>query len=185
MAFATWLMNLETESYENWVLGSDFNLIRNPKNRNKLGGDLGEMNLFNDLISNLDLVEIPFSGRSFNLSNMQVDPLLVKLDWVFTSSSWTSTFPATFIQPLSRPISDHIPFLLQIGSRVPRSRMFRFENFWIQHPGFLEIVSLHWNNSPFVGNAAKNLSSRLKHVRAGLKSWSKNLSSLNKLIYNC
>jgi exonuclease III len=34
MSFATWLMNLETENYENWVLGGDFNLIRNPENRN-------------------------------------------------------------------------------------------------------------------------------------------------------
>jgi len=63
--------------------------------------------------------------------------------------------------------------------------MFRFENFWIQHLGFLETVSLHWNNSPFYGNAAKKLSSKLEHVRVGLKSWSKGLSNLNKLIYNC
>jgi hypothetical protein len=34
-------MNLDTDNYENWVLGGDFNLIRNPENRNKPGGDLG------------------------------------------------------------------------------------------------------------------------------------------------
>jgi hypothetical protein len=143
------------------------------------------MNLFNELISNLDLVEIHFSGRSFTWRHMRADPLLVKLDWVFTSNSWTSAFPATFVQPLSRPISDHISFVLQIGINVPRPSMFRFENFWIQHPGFLETVSLQWHNSPFFGNAAKNLSSRLKHARDSLKLWSKNLSSLSKLIYNC
>ena len=31
----------------------------------------------------------------------------------------------------------------------------------------------------------KNMSSKLKHVRAGLRKWSKNLSKLSKLIYNC
>jgi hypothetical protein len=62
--------------------------------------------------------------------------------------------------------------------------MFRFENFWVSHPSFLDKVSLHWNNSPVYGNAAKNLSSKLMHVRAGLKNWSKNLSNLNKLIFN-
>jgi hypothetical protein len=36
--------------------------------------------LLNKAISDLDLVEIPFSGRSFTWSNMQDDPLLVKLD---------------------------------------------------------------------------------------------------------
>jgi len=80
MAFATWLMNLDTDNFENWALGDDFNLIRNSDNRNRPGGDLAEMNLFNYLISDLDLVEIPFSGRSFTWSNMQADPLLVKLD---------------------------------------------------------------------------------------------------------
>jgi len=30
----------------------------------------------------------------------------------------------------------------------------------------------------------KNLNSKLKHVRLGLKKWSKNFSQLNKLIYN-
>jgi len=43
------------------------------------------MQLFNNLILDLDLVDLPFNGRKFTWSNMQVDPLLVKLDWVFTS----------------------------------------------------------------------------------------------------
>lgn len=80
-------MNLDTTEFEDWVLGGDFNLIRNPENRNKPRGDITEMNLFNEVISDLDLVEIPFSGRNFAWSNMQADPLVVKLDRVFTSSS--------------------------------------------------------------------------------------------------
>lgn len=64
LSFLTWLMNLDTSDYDNWVLGCDFNLIRSPKNRNKPGGDLSEMNMFNELISDLDLVDLPFS-RNF------------------------------------------------------------------------------------------------------------------------
>lgn len=184
LPFITWLMNFDTTSFDHWTLGGDFNLIRSPENRNKQGGDIGEMNLFNEMISDLDLVEIPFSGRNFTWSNMQSDPLLVKLDWVFTCNSWTTSFPATFVQPLSKPVSDHIPYVLHIGSMIPKANMFRFENFWVNHHGFLDTVSHHWNNSSVFGNAAKNLSSKLKHVRSGLKKWSKNLSNLNKLIYN-
>jgi hypothetical protein len=62
--------------------------------------------------------------------------------------------------------------------------MFRFENYWVNHPGFMDTVSLHWNNAPFFANAARNLSGNFKQVRAGLKSWSKKLSKLSKLIYN-
>jgi len=116
---------------------------------------------------------------------MQSDPLLVKLDWVLTSSSWTLTYPATFVQPLSNHISDHIPYVLHIGSSIPKSKIFRFENYWVEHPGFLDTVCLHWNFSPFYANVDKTLSDKFKQVRAGLKAWSKKLSNLSKLIYNC
>ncbi|XP_066324011.1 uncharacterized protein [Miscanthus floridulus] len=143
LGFVTWLINLDTTEFEDWIIGGDFNLIRHPENRNKPGGDLGEMNMFNELITDLDLTEIPFSGRSFSWSNMQADPLLIKLDWVFTSSSWAMSFPATFVQPLSKPVSDHIPYAVIIRSSIPKSNMFRFENYWVDHPGFLETVELH------------------------------------------
>jgi hypothetical protein len=45
-------------------------------------------------------------------------------------------------------------------------------------------VDLHWNSSPYHANAARTLSEKYKQVRAGLKSWSKKLSNLTKLIYN-
>ena len=65
LGFITWLMNLDTSDFDEWALGGDFNLIRNPENKNKPGGDIGEMNLFNEMILDLDLVEIPFSGRNY------------------------------------------------------------------------------------------------------------------------
>lgn len=91
-----------------------------------------------------------FQWQELHLSNMQEDPLLVKLDWILTSPSWTLTYPATFVQPLARPLSGHIPYVLHIGTSIPKSRIFRFEIFWIDHPGFLDTVKLHWCNSPFL-----------------------------------
>lgn len=79
-------MNLDTSEFEDWVLGGDFNLIKGPENRNKPGEEVTKMNMFNEAIVDLDLTDIPFSRRNFTWSNMQSDPLLVKLDWVFTSS---------------------------------------------------------------------------------------------------
>lgn len=115
MAFVTWLMNLHSSDFDDWLLAGDFTLYRNPKNRSKPGGDLSEMNMFNELISDLDLHDIPFSGRHYTWSNMQADPLMVKLDWVFTSPNWAISYPATFVQPVSKLVSDHIPFAIHIG----------------------------------------------------------------------
>ena len=46
-----------------WIVMGDFNFIRSPENRNRLGGDVNEMLLFNKAISNLGLIELLLKGR--------------------------------------------------------------------------------------------------------------------------
>jgi hypothetical protein len=43
----------------------DFNLCRTPSDRNRPGGDLLEMYLFNEVVSFLGLVELPLKGKKF------------------------------------------------------------------------------------------------------------------------
>lgn len=90
--FINWFKDINIQDGEDWILLGDFNLIRKPEDRNKPGGDIQEMFLFNSVISSLDLTEIPLHGRKFTWSNKQTSPLLEKLDWVFTSNSWVSPF---------------------------------------------------------------------------------------------
>lgn len=108
------------------------------------------MQLFNDFISNLELVDIPFSGKTFTWSNMQLDPLLVKLDWVFFNASWSLRYSSTSVQPLTKPISDHIPYVINFGIAIPKSCIFKFENHWADHVDFPKVVDLHWNTSAFL-----------------------------------
>jgi hypothetical protein len=65
---------------DDWILAGDFNLIKSPKDRNRDGGNLNDMFLFNNLIQHLDLAEITSQGRRFSWSKMQQEPLLEKLD---------------------------------------------------------------------------------------------------------
>jgi hypothetical protein len=53
------------------------------------------MLLFNEANSNLGLVEKPLKGRRYTWSNMQDSPLVQRLDWFFSSVSWSTTFPNT------------------------------------------------------------------------------------------
>jgi exonuclease III len=85
--FLQWFSNISMPNDTDWLIMGDFNFIRNAHDRNKPGGNITEMLQFNVAISNLGLVEIPFKGRKFTWSNMQADPLLEKLDWVFSSAS--------------------------------------------------------------------------------------------------
>lgn len=141
--------------------------------------------LFNDLIQHLDLIDVPFELLHYTWSNMQEDALLEKLDWVFTSAYWSLSFPATKVQTPSRPISDHVPYSVIVGTSIPKSSQFHFENYWVDFAGFFDIVDLHWNNNPFFANMARTISGKFKQLRTGLKKWSREFSKLGQLINNC
>jgi endonuclease/exonuclease/phosphatase family metal-dependent hydrolase len=99
----------------------DFNFYRSLEDRNREGGNIQDIMVFNDMISNLGLQEIPLKRRSFTWSNMQQDPLLEQLDWCFTSVNWISDYPNTLMIPLAKTTSDHVPCVVQIGTSIPKS----------------------------------------------------------------
>ena len=71
-------------------------------------------------------------------------PTNEQLDWFFTSNSWTTTYPKTLVKPLGKPVSDHTPCVVTIETSIPHSKLFRFESYWIHHPGFMDTVAKSW-----------------------------------------
>ena len=71
---------------------------------------------------------------------MQSQPLLENLDWFFTSASRATTYLATVAIPLAKTVSIHLPCVIKIDSKIPKSKIFRFENHWMQHSDFNDIV---------------------------------------------
>lgn len=136
--------NLQIPVHDHWLLLGDFNFIRSVENRNKDGADINDIFLFNSIISHLGLIELPLKGRNFTWSNMQDNPLLEQLAWFFTPCNWTLQYPNTMVNPLSKTTSDHIPCVLNISTNIPKEKKFRFENMWLQQPGFLDVVKQAW-----------------------------------------
>jgi endonuclease/exonuclease/phosphatase family metal-dependent hydrolase len=182
--FVAWLFHLDIADDANWILLGDFNFYRFVESRNQPGANLSDIETFNEIISCLGLIELPMKGRSFTWSNMQRDPLLVQLDWFFTSFAWTIKYPNTLVHPLARPTSDHVPCVISIGSSIPKAKVFRFENYWIRLVGFLEKVNSIWEVF-CLGDAAKCLSAKFKRLRKGLRQWNSSFSMLQVLINNC
>jgi hypothetical protein len=141
--------------------------------------------VFNEIISDLGLQEIPLKGRSFTWSNMQQNPLLEQLDWCFTSVNWTSDYPNTLMLPLSRTTSDHTPCKIQIGTAIPKAKIFRFENFLVDQPGFLETVQSIWQSKVKASNSATRVVAKFKKLRRVLKKWALGLSKIKNLIKKC
>jgi hypothetical protein len=183
--FVAWLFNLNIPVDENWLLVGDFNFIRSQEDRNKPGGDLNDMFLFNEEIGHLWLLELQLKGRKFTWSNMQEIPLLEQLDWFFTSSNWISVLPNTMVLPLAKTGSDHVPCVVSIDTNIPKAKLFRFENYWVQMPGFIECVSKSWEKLSHKGYSFAILVDKLKTLRYDLKKWHTSLSKLKALIQNC
>jgi endonuclease/exonuclease/phosphatase family metal-dependent hydrolase len=112
--FIQWLFQLNIPPDEDWLLVGDYNFIRSLENRNKPGGNVNDMLIFNDFIRSQNLTELPIKGTKYLLSNMQEYPLLEKLDWFFTSLHWTTSYPSTLVTPQGKPTSDHIPCFITI-----------------------------------------------------------------------
>ena len=127
-----------------WLLVGDFNFYRSISNRNRDGANISDIETFNEVISYQGLVELPIKGRALTWSNMQDDPLLVQLDWFSTSLASTLKIPNTVVNLLARPTSDHVPYVVSVGTSIPKAEIFRFENHWITLPGFLETVESIW-----------------------------------------
>ena len=163
----------------------DFKMIRGSEDSNRAGGNINNMLLFNSIIQAHDLEEIPLKGRNYTWSNMQNIPLLEKLDWVFTSHSWKNTFPNTLASPLARLGSDHTPIIIQVESTIPKSQIFRFDDYWFEFEEFKETVEKYWQHTGVYKNPAQDITARFKSLRYGLKKWNKSLSKLSVIIENC
>lgn len=178
-----WRMCILVRTKISLFLG-DFNFYMLVENRNKSRANMNDIFIFNDIISFLGLLEIPLKGRRFAWSNMQQSPLLERLDWVFSSASWTLSFPNTTVVPLTWNISDHVPCVVKIDTKIPMSPIFRFESFWVQVEGFFDIVAQIWALDPGFDDTAKCISYKLKLLRKRLIHWSKGLSKLASLLTN-
>jgi hypothetical protein len=81
--------------------------------------------------------------------------------------------------------SDHVLYRVSVNTRIPKSNIFRFENFLVQHDGFVDTVQDSWLTPIHSYNSTRVISTKLKKLRSSLKHWSKNLSNLSLLISNC
>ena len=145
LQFTDWFKNIQMPDDIYWLLVGDFTLIRRLDNRNSPGGDVNEMFHFNEAISAQGLVELPLHGQKFTWTNKQNPPLLQRLDWFFTSISWTSIMPNTYVTTLCMETSDHVPCLVTIGTDIPKSGTFRFENYLMEHENFMEVIQHGWS----------------------------------------
>eukprot|EP00253_Pinus_taeda_P003988 PITA_03988 len=157
------LWNLEEVTFENWIslprilsgvcriVGGDFNLIRGlGEKRGGVRRQDPSMDEFNDLITNLRLVDTPTTNGVFTWNNRQGgrNQIASKLDRFLLSEQVLNK--DVFIEARILPGlgSDHWPICLEIDIKKTNiKKPFRFESFWLRNPDFLNKLEEWWNRS--------------------------------------
>lgn len=98
------------------LVGRDFNIIRNPQEKNNDKYDDKWPFLFKVVIYGLDLRELEMSFRKFTWANSKYVQTFERLDRVLVSTEWESKFPLSNVQALNREISYHTPLVLDTGN---------------------------------------------------------------------
>ncbi|XP_062188905.1 uncharacterized protein LOC133892218 [Phragmites australis] len=120
------------------LVGGDFNIIRNPQEKNNGRYEDRWPFLFNAIIDSLDLRELDLSNRKYTWANNRETPTYERLDRILVSTEWESKFPLATVQALTREISYHTPLLLDTADELDKkvelqtlsSREINLKNFY-------------------------------------------------------
>jgi hypothetical protein len=91
-------------------------------------------------------------------------------------------YPETRSTTLPRDISGHVPCLVSFKSKIPKPKIFRFENYWLQFEAFMSVFQNTWIGQPNLIDKAKNLTAKFKITRKVLKEWQRSLSKIDKTV---
>lgn len=113
------------------------------------------------------LVDIGCSGPRLTWCNNRRPRKRIwkRLDRIFINDNWAQMYNHNMVKHLTRTGSDHRPLLLKCyNDQNHHIKYFRFLNFWVKQPDFMEVVQQVWNTT-IEGNHMWKLQSKLKLLR--------------------
>jgi len=130
---------------------------------------------FIGVIEACGLMDLGFNGPKFTWSNQRGINFRIwkRLDRAMVNDKWLQNMPHTSITHLPFMGSDHCPLLLEMKARLDNCiKYFRFLNFWVEQPSFIETVTACWNR-PAEGNPMWTFHQKIKRLACTLSAWSK------------
>jgi hypothetical protein len=72
---------------------------------------------------------------------------------------------------MNRDISYHVPLLLKYGAPPPHCNSFRYEIFWLERDGFMNIVRESWTASTYHKYDIDKWQEKMRRLRRHVKGW--------------
>ena len=158
-----------------WCVGGDFNEVLFPNERSRGGRLSNSMRRFSDILSDLELRDLPLQGGPYTWSGGLNGRAMSRLDRFLVTADWESHCNKVNQRRLPRPVSDHFPILLDTDGVRTGPAPFRFELMWLKYEGFKDILKGWWQNLHFYGSFSFILTAKLKALKGLLKVWNRDV----------
>jgi hypothetical protein len=109
------------------MLGGDFNIVRNQREKSNGLINFNLVELFNGWIDRWAMIDLKDPARGFTWTNNQERPIMATLDRVLVTTHWDAKYPLFMTKILPRGVSDHNPVMITFGEKAGCGPMFRFE----------------------------------------------------------
>ncbi|WJX68115.1 hypothetical protein P8452_52517 [Trifolium repens] len=175
------LVAKRTYTADLWCILGDFNSVRDSserkgvayaQNREISKALRDDQRLFNLLLENLEVEDLQLMGRKFTWIKPN-GACASRLDRILVSSNWRDIWGEVSLWTLQRDVSDHCPLILKYTNWDWGPKPFRFNNHWLRHKKFKEVVCTHWSKpveARWMGIVFKD---KLKVLKLAIKKWNK------------
>ncbi|XP_060202736.1 uncharacterized protein LOC132631154 [Lycium barbarum] len=170
------LTDISNQVQSGWCIGGDFNVILEPSE--KIGGKIHRAYKSFDFaacVNRCGLEDAGFVGSNYTWCNNRRPGKRIwkRLDRVIINDNWLQRFNNVTVRHLSTTGSDHRPLLLKCyDSNTNAIKHFRFRHFWVEQPGFMDLVGQDWQIK-VKGNPMWILQQKLKRLGKRLSKWSR------------
>jgi hypothetical protein len=162
------------------LCAGDFNEIT--KGEEQLGGNPRsehKMSAFRDCLMDCGLVDLGYKGYDFTWNNRRAgaENIQVRLDRGTATAPFLNLFPLTQVEHIATEESDHMALLIKVLAEpirrlLPCSNGFKFEEMWIKHDNYEEMVKEAWAKGEANEQGLSGLWSRLQGVTRDMHRWS-------------
>lgn len=160
-----------------WMIAGYFNCILDQNE--KKGGKAHKIRdslPFINCIADCSLIDAGCIGSTYTWCDGRRPRFRVweRLDRVLLNHSWSQNNTETSVYHLVRSCSDHAPLFITVKNAQPtQHKYFKFFDFRINEPDFLEVVKQAWNFEA-TGSPIWKFHMKLKNTCKQLSWWSKN-----------
>ncbi|KAM0913489.1 hypothetical protein ACQ4PT_012126 [Festuca glaucescens] len=178
----TWdvLQYLKSQDDLPWLCMGDFNEVvsqleqlgGNPRSQANMAG-------FRDCLEHCGLSDLGYKGYDFTWNNKREgdENVQVRLDRGTATASFLDLYPLTTVEHIVTEESDHMALLVRVQDEPPRNNLasrrgFQFEEMWLKHEGYEEMITTAWENHDRGISGLNNLWKQLREVSADMKKWS-------------